>query len=88
MLYIYILKSKKDGKLYIGKTKDLKKRYKQYNDGEVRDTKGRRPFKLIYYEAFINRIDWTKEELFLKSGIGRESLKHRLKETTNIGEVA
>ena len=25
MFYVYVLKSKKDGKLYIGSTKDLKK---------------------------------------------------------------
>lgn len=79
MYYVYVLKGSKDYKLYIGKTSDLKKRIKKHINGEVLATKGRRPLKLIYYEAFNNKTDCGREELFLKSGIGRESLKHRLR---------
>lgn len=81
MLYVYVLISLKDGKLYTGKTRDLKKRVDKHIAGLVPATKGRLPLELIYYEAFFNRTDWGKEELFLKSGIGRESLRHRLKIT-------
>jgi predicted GIY-YIG superfamily endonuclease len=81
MLYVYILRSKKDNKLCIGKTKNLKKRFEAHNKGRVQITKGRQPFELIYYEAFNNATDWSKEELFLKPGIGKESLKHRLQRT-------
>ncbi|MFA6005331.1 MAG: GIY-YIG nuclease family protein [Patescibacteria group bacterium] len=76
--YVYVLKSEKDHQLYVGKTKDLRKRFKEHNDGRVLATKGRRPFVLVYYEAFSNTTDCSREELYLKSGIGRESLKHRL----------
>jgi len=31
--YIYVLRSKKDGKLYVGKTKNLKERIKRHNNG-------------------------------------------------------
>lgn len=78
MFYVYVLKSLKDKKLYIGKTKDLETRFRQHNNGKVEATKNRKPFELLYYEAFNNRIDQGREELFLKSGIGRESLRHRL----------
>lgn len=37
--------------------------------------------ELLYYEGFTNKTDFGREELFLKSGIGRESLKHRLEKT-------
>jgi len=81
MLYIYILRSLKDGKIYIGKTKNLVQRFKQHNSGKVEATKGRLPLELIYYEGFTNNKDWNKEEIFLKSGIGKQSLKHRLEYT-------
>ncbi len=76
--YIYILKSLKDKKLYVGKTKDLKNRLKKHINGEVKSTKGRLPIKLIYYEAYTNKEKWSKQEMFYKSGIGRDSLKHKL----------
>jgi len=71
--YIYVLKSLKDEKLYIGKTKDLRKRLEYHNKGLVKATKGRRPLKLVYYEAFTNKEKWQKQELFYKTGIGRET---------------
>ncbi len=76
--YIYILKSLKDNKLYIGKTKNLKKRFKKHATGRVPATKNRRPLKLVYYEAYTNKKSWSKQELFYKSGIGREALKHKI----------
>lgn len=78
MWYVYVLRSAKDGKLYTGKTADLRQRVGKHYRGEVLATKSRRPLELIYYEAFKNRTDCGREELYLKSGIGRESLKHRL----------
>ncbi|MGC9048837.1 MAG: GIY-YIG nuclease family protein [Patescibacteria group bacterium] len=50
--WAYILKSKKDHKLYIGSTDDLRKRLKQHNQGKVVSTKLHVPFELIYYEAY------------------------------------
>ena len=85
MYYVYTLKSLRDGKLYTGKTSDLKKRLEKHYNGEVPATRRRRPLKLIYYEAFENKTDCGAEELFLKSGIGRESLKHRLKNSLRGG---
>lgn len=87
MYYVYVLQSLKDGKLYIGRTKDLENRIKKHKQGEVLATKGRRPLELVYYESFNNKADWVKEELFLKSGIGRESLKHGLESTIKIKEL-
>ncbi len=41
MFYVYILESVKDDKLYIGFTKDLKKRFLKHNAGKVFSTKSR-----------------------------------------------
>jgi len=48
MFYTYVLLSDKDNKLYIDYTKNLKLRFEQHCDGEVKSTKYRRPLNLIY----------------------------------------
>ena len=79
MFYTYIIKSKKDGKLYTGSTKDLRKRFNEHNSGRVISTKNRGPFVLIYYEACLNEQDARCREKYLKSGMGKRYLKNRLK---------
>lgn len=77
--YVYILQSHKDKSLYIGYTADLKKRFKEHNDGKSSATKPFRPYSLIYYEAFLNRIDAKNREEYLKSGYGRRTINKMLK---------
>jgi putative endonuclease len=79
MFYVYVLKSDKNGKLYKGLTTDLKRRISEHNSGNSTFTSNNGKWKLIYYEAFINEKDARSEELFLKSGKGRERLKYLLK---------
>lgn len=66
MFYVYIIKSKKDGELYIGSTNDLRKRFQEHNSGLNRSTKHRVPFELIYYEAYKSESDARKREHNLK----------------------
>ena len=66
MFYTYVLKSKKDQQLYVGSTNDLKKRFKEHNDGKVFSTKPRRPFELVYYEAYKAESDARNREKNLK----------------------
>ena len=67
MYYTYVLQSEKDGKLYVGFTKDLKQRFELHNKGRVDSTKDRRPLKLLYYEACTDRGDATSREKHLKT---------------------
>ena len=76
--YTYILKSKKDGKIYTGYTKNLRKRLNQHNEGLSMHTKDKGPFSLIYYEACLLEDKARSRELFLKSGMGKRYLKNRL----------
>ncbi|MCK4357724.1 MAG: GIY-YIG nuclease family protein [Candidatus Cloacimonetes bacterium] len=66
MFYVYVLKSKKDRNLYIGSTNDLRRRMREHNTGRVFSTKSRRPFELIYYEAYKTEKDARKREKALK----------------------
>jgi putative endonuclease len=79
MYFVYILQSKKNKSLYIGFTKNLPRRLKKHNNGESSATKPYRPYKLIYYEAFLNTKDARSREIFLKSGWGRRSINKILK---------
>ncbi len=80
MFYVYILRSKKDNKLYTGSTNDLKKRFIEHNNGKVTSTKLRIPFELIYYEAYKSEKDARTREHNLKLRANALSqLKLRLK---------
>jgi putative endonuclease len=82
MFYTYVLISKKDKELYIGFTKDLKKRLDEHNKGLVVSTAPRRPLELIYYEACLNEADAIAREKYFKTGFGRRFLRNRLKNYT------
>ena len=77
--YVYIILSQKNNSLYIGYTKDLKTRFTKHNRGENLATKPFIPYKIIYYEAFLNRLDAKNREEYLKSGYGRKTIKILLK---------
>ncbi len=79
MFYVYILKSEKNNQLYIGYSSDLKKRLTAHNAGKNKATKPFIPYKLIFYEAFVNKIDAKNREEYLKSGYGRRSINTMLK---------
>lgn len=81
MFYVYILHSKKDGKLYIGYTDNLKKRVEKHKNGLVKSTKHRLPIEPIYYEAYKEETDAKQREKYLKGGNGRKALKIQLKKT-------
>ncbi len=67
MYYLYILKSKKDSKCYIGSTIDLKNRLRLHSEGKATSTKHRRPLILVYYEAYLSEKDARKREQMLKN---------------------
>jgi putative endonuclease len=68
MFYVYFLKSKKDDDLYLGSTNDLKRRFEEHNKGKVESTKHRKPFEIVYYEAYKNENDARIRERNLKFG--------------------
>ena len=79
MFYIYVLKSQKDGRFYIGYTENLDKRILEHNTGKVKSTKYRIPFEIVYFEACRNQDDALYREKYLKSTYGHRYLDNRLK---------
>jgi putative endonuclease len=76
--YTYVLLSLKDDKFYVGYADDLENRIKEHNAGRVDSTRDRRPFKLVYCEACLNKADAIKREKYFKTGFGRRFLNNRL----------
>lgn len=66
MSYVYLLRSLKTGRLYLGWTTDLRRRLCQHNDGASLATRGRGPYELIYYEAYRHREEAMAREGSLK----------------------
>lgn len=82
--YVYVLLSLKNNNWYTGFTVDLRKRFMQHQQNQSTYTKGRGPFKLIYYEASLHEEDAKARETYLKSGMGKRYLKNRLKRSLSL----
>ncbi len=67
MHYVYLLQSEMDKEFYIGCCADLKSRFVLHNAGKVPSTKSRRPFSLIYFEAYNDKVRAFDREKKLKS---------------------
>lgn len=79
MYYVYVLESLLTKELYVGSTNDLKKRFKNHNEGKVISTKRYRPWKLIYYEAYIEeQLARMREQKLKHHGNAMRQLKNRI----------
>jgi putative endonuclease len=79
---IYVLKSLRDRKNYIGLSANVSKRLKMHNAGKVKSTKSRRPFQLIYHELIGFLQAARAREKYFKSGAGRRFLENIISEMT------
>ncbi|MDZ7611347.1 MAG: GIY-YIG nuclease family protein [Candidatus Moranbacteria bacterium] len=87
MFYVYVLKSKKDNKLYIGFTSDLKRRLAEHEKGKTNSTKLRLPLDLVYYEAHKSEADARRREKYFKTSKGKSSLKQMLRDSLISDEI-
>lgn len=78
MYYTYVLKSESDQKYYVGWSNNLKQRIIEHNNGNVSSTASRRPLKLVYYEACLDKEKAIKREKYLKTGFGKSFLRNRI----------
>lgn len=77
MHYTYVLQSESDQGLYIGYSTDLRRRLTEHRAGAARATSHRGPWRLVYYEAYLEKDDALGREEFLKSGAGRKHLERQ-----------
>lgn len=79
MFYVYLIQSLKDDSTYIGYTDNLKKRLDKHNAGQVTYTNKHKPFRMVYYEAYLSEKDARLREHNLKTNGGqRDFLKENI----------
>jgi predicted GIY-YIG superfamily endonuclease len=78
MYYVYILKSVEDDWHYVGYTSDLRKRFKEHKQGNVKSTKNHHPLKMASYIAVEDKETAMNLEKYLKSGSGMAWRNKRL----------
>ena len=67
MAYVYILKSLKDKKYYIGATNNLERRLNEHNSGKTKSLRFRKPLTLIYKEICSDIKEARYKEKLYKS---------------------
>ena len=74
MFHVYVLKSQKTGRRYVGSCENLETRVRRHNLGHSKATRHGVPWTLVYSETFSNRADAARRERYYKSGRGRDEL--------------
>jgi putative endonuclease len=75
---VYVLRSEKDGKLYIGHTNCLVRRLKEHAAGKVPSTRSRRPLRLVYVDECKDRRESVARERYYKTTKGRRELRKKI----------
>jgi putative endonuclease len=66
LYYVYLLESVKDGRYYIGQTRDLELRLTYHNSGRSRYTKGKGPWIIIGHKIYQSRGDANERRNTIK----------------------
>ncbi len=80
--FVYVILTSDTKQFYVGYSTDLKQRLKDHrNKKGAKFLKFHSHFSLVYYEVYQNKTDARRQELFYKTGRGREVLRRKLQET-------
>lgn len=79
MYTVYVLFSDKYNRTYTGLTNNLERRFKEHNSGQSKSTKAFRPWRIVYKEVCQTRQEAREREKYLKSGIGRDFIKQKIR---------
>lgn len=81
MHFVYVLKSERNHRFYIGCTSNLQRRIDEHNNGKVRSTKAFVPWTIIFIEKYTSKTEAFKREKQLKSYKGGKAFKELLKKS-------
>jgi len=86
MWYFYVIQSlKTPNYFYKGSSNDLRKRFSEHQSGKSAATAPHRPFRLVYYEAYLFEFAARQRESSVKqSGAAWGALMKRVKESLEI----
>ncbi len=74
MFYVYVIRSAKTGRRYVGSCKDTDDRLHRHSAGHSLATRHGIPGRLTYRETFAGRSEAVARERYFKTGKGRSEL--------------
>jgi putative endonuclease len=74
MFYVYVLKSAKTGRRYVGSCRNVDERLRRHNAGHSKATRRGIPWSLLHTERFLTRRKAVNKERYYKTGRGRDEL--------------
>jgi len=78
MWFVYALENLDKNFLYVGYSKNLKRRLKEHSDGKTQSTKAYRPFNLCAYVGVTTEPKAKRLEKYFKTGSGKTILNKRI----------
>jgi putative endonuclease len=72
---LYILKSCKKNRYYVGHTNDLERRINEHNSGQTKSTKPYLPWKIVFRKEYENKSDAYFAEMFIKKKKSRSFIE-------------
>jgi len=69
MVHVYVILSEVTGRCYVGISEDVPRRLSEHNAGKMKYTKAYRPWRLVYEEAFPDRMSARRREKYFKTGV-------------------
>ena len=78
MFFVYILRSGKGVRYYIGCTKDVARRLAQHNAGMTQATRNLRPWLLVHTEEYQTLVAARRREAHIKSWKSPEYMRRAL----------
>ena len=79
MYYVYILRSLKNTRYYIGCTNNLTRRLHEHNSGQTKGNRYYGPFEVVYKETYAAATDARKREYYIKSQKSRIFIENLIK---------
>ena len=67
MFFVYILRSDRTGRFYVGQAQDIADRLRRHNAGKQRATKSGMPWRLVWQEQFGTRAEACAREREIKA---------------------
>ncbi len=74
MFHVYVLRSAKTGRRYVGSCEDVAERLRRHNAGHSKSTRHGVPWVLLHSESFSSRAEAMGKERYYKTGKGRDEL--------------
>ncbi|MBA3960730.1 MAG: GIY-YIG nuclease family protein [Chthoniobacterales bacterium] len=75
MFHLYVLRSSKTGRRYVGSCENIEARLERHNAGHSKATRSGTPWVVVHEESFPSRAEAVRKERHFKTGRGRDELE-------------